>query len=413
MGEFRDSRNLTIDGVKVRGSLDGNPQNDGQGLVLRNVDGALIKESSFEQLSRGMNVSSSKNVVISTNRMSGLESDGLQLTAVQNVTIDGNSFDNFRPKPLSHPDAIQFMTAGQTVASSDIFIRNNVLLQSQGTGPQGVFLRDEAGNLPYRNVVIENNLMYGADYWHGVFVDHAKGVRVSGNTVVSPSGDKERFWIDVKRSDSAVLTKNVTDDINVDALSTRVSVTDNIDFSVDPTKRSLLADLNSGSLASTIGLTTPGYGYQQPTLANQPAKRLIWGTTGNDVLVGTAGADQISGVTATDASLGRGTIDRLTGGASQDVFVLGARRGSFYNDGNSLAAGRSDYAQILDFSVGDKIQLAGLLQNYVFRSGTIDNRAGLEIYRDTNANGRYDSIDELVGHVAGVTAPVPDYFTFV
>jgi hypothetical protein len=48
-------------------------------------------------------------------------------------------------------------------------------------------------------------------------------------------------------------------------------------------------------------------------------------------------ADLISGVGT--AKLGKGTIDTLTGGAGDDVFVLGDSRGRFYDDGSARSSG--------------------------------------------------------------------------
>jgi Ca2+-binding RTX toxin-like protein len=63
----------------------------------------------------------------------------------------------------------------------------------------------------------------------------------------------------------------------------------------------------------------------------------LWGEEGNDVLQGadTPGALQ---------------IDRLSGGAGSDRFILGTTTANFYDDGNATTAGTSDYALITDFN---------------------------------------------------------------
>jgi Ca2+-binding RTX toxin-like protein len=438
MAEFSGSRNLVIENVRVHGSLDGNPQNDGFGIVARNMDGFTVRNSAFNELARGMQVLNSKNVEVTKNRFETLESDGINFTAVQNVMIDGNSFTDFRPLAGAHPDAIQFWTNGQTVGNSDITIRNNVMLQGNGVGPQGIFLRDETGVLPYRNVVIENNLMYGSDQWHGIAVSDAIGLRVAGNTVLSPNNDDKRYWISVSKSQDVTVTGNVADEIIVGTSNINAVVTENQSLRVDPTLSSLFPNLNAGALAQTEDFIVSGFGFQlqapsptptpepsptpeptpapapvpAPAPAPEPAVNFVWGTSGSDTLTGTSGRDQMSGVALNDSRLGRGTVDRLTGGAGNDLFVLGDSRGAFYNDGDSKNAGRADFAQILDFSSGDKIQLAGSREDYFFRTGTVNSLTGLEIYLDTNGNDRFDSRDELIGHVVGVTQPLTEYFTF-
>jgi Ca2+-binding RTX toxin-like protein len=127
----------------------------------------------------------------------------------------------------------------------------------------------------------------------------------------------------------------------------------------------------------------------------------VGGTTRNDVLVGTAGKDLISGVGA-GAKLGKGTIDALTGGSGDDVFVLGDSRGRFYDDGSARSSGTSDFARITDFGAGDKLQLKGVAGDYL--QGWINNLQGFSgtgIYHDSNDNGVLDSRDELIALVQG------------
>lgn len=126
---------------------------------------------------------------------------------------------------------------------------------------------------------------------------------------------------------------------------------------------------------------------------------IIEGTNRNDVLIGTSGADRLSGV-GSSKQLGKATIDVLTGGAGNDVFVLGDSRGRFYDDGSARSSGMNDFARITDFGSGDKLQLKGTAAEYL--QGWINNLQGFSgtgIYHDTNGNGVIDSRDELIALV--------------
>lgn len=161
--------------------------------------------------------------------------------------------------------------------------------------------------------------------------------------------------------------------------------------------------LDIGALMNTTPVATP------PPPAVPAA---ILGTNGNDVLAGTAAGEVICGIPAGAGALGRGSIDRLTGRAGNDTFVLGDARGVFYDDGAAANAGRGDYAQIMDFTRGDRIQLSDDVATYFLASMTLGGVAGLGILADLNRNGRYDSADELVGHVANVSSLVGSDFIF-
>lgn len=154
------------------------------------------------------------------------------------------------------------------------------------------------------------------------------------------------------------------------------------------------------------------FGVSAPPPAEEPVGSAIYGTTGSDRLVGTSGNDTISGVPQSGTHLGRGTIDVLTGGAGNDIFILGDDRGLFYNDGDARKAGTGDYARIMDFQTGDKIQLSDDFAAYFLRSVKIGGFSGVGIYADTDGNGRFGNTDELVGHVVNVSSLTSFDFLF-
>lgn len=133
----------------------------------------------------------------------------------------------------------------------------------------------------------------------------------------------------------------------------------------------------------------------------RPAPTAVYGTDGSDSIIGNAGDDVLMGVTGSGAATGRGTVDTLRGNGGNDLFVLGDARGVFYDDGRARSAGTADYAEILDFSAGDRIQLRGTASDY-FLSPLASGGAGRTgIYHDSNDNGRLDARDELIGIVSG------------
>ncbi|QFS44263.1 calcium-binding protein [Nostoc sphaeroides] len=94
---------------------------------------------------------------------------------------------------------------------------------------------------------------------------------------------------------------------------------------------------------------------------------------GNDSLDGGEGSDRLIGV-ENGLGFGTGEVDILTGSSGSDTFVLGDSSFVYYDDGQSLTTGESDYALITDFDFNqDFIELKGSRDFYsldLFTSAT-------------------------------------------
>ncbi|MCC3591910.1 hypothetical protein [Microcoleus sp. PH2017_28_MFU_U_A] len=122
----------------------------------------------------------------------------------------------------------------------------------------------------------------------------------------------------------------------------------------------------------------------------------VFGGTGNERLFGDNGDDVLTGA---DAAAGRGfgEIDRLTGGAGRDRFVLGATQGAFYSDNNISTSGLSDFAVITDFNaLEDTIQLSGPKSRYSLGASPTGLAVGTAIFLN-------ESRAELIAIVQGST----------
>jgi hypothetical protein len=258
---LRNVNAVTLDGVFIRGSLDDNPVNDGNGLNVVGSQRVTVKASRFEQLGRGIQMSGSTGLRLIGNDFRAMRSDGMNFANVQQVLIDRNHFRDFFVGEGDHPDAIQFWTLGTTKASTDIVISNNQVFQGQGAGTQGIFLTDQVGSLPYANVRIENNLLYVEDGYNGIMIGNGRQITISGNSVLSPPGDRETYWIRLDRVEGAVLRGNIADTL-VNPNSRAVEIDGNIFLDKRPGYASRLRDLRARAAATSEGLTTPGVGYQ-------------------------------------------------------------------------------------------------------------------------------------------------------
>ncbi len=123
----------------------------------------------------------------------------------------------------------------------------------------------------------------------------------------------------------------------------------------------------------------------------------VIGGLGNDVILGGAGNDTLTG--AGSLKNGVGEIDQMTGGVGVDIFNLGFSKSGFYDDGNASSFGRSDYALITDFAVGqDKLQLKGAASGYYLAASGVAGVSGIGLYAEQGAT------DELVAIIRTANA---------
>jgi hypothetical protein len=427
MVSLYDARNISLDQIRFHGTLNNNPRDDGWGIVVSDSSNVSVTNSDFTELNRGAVFQRTEQLVVQGNNFHNIRSDGADFTAVDTVLVKDNQFRDFYFVPGDHPDAIQFWTQGQTRASANITITGNQVFQGKGLALQGIHIRDEVGNMPFKNVKIDNNLLYANDLWHGIHVDHGQGISITNNTVVSRTTDDPFFWIKVENVAGVTIQKNVTDMVIADDRVSGANISGNIELRFNAAGIAMLPNLNHGASTTVADLLVNGYGYHPdagaptptpnptpiptpspaptPTPTPSPAASLpktIYGAAGGDTVKGTTASETIYGVPATGNQIGRDSADRLIGGGGADVFVLGDQRGAFYMDNTNMWSGRKDYAQILDFGSDDRIRLAGVQSDYVFRRETINGQVGTSIFRDTNRDHRWDNSDELIGHVAKV-----------
>jgi Ca2+-binding RTX toxin-like protein len=266
-------------------------------------------------------------------------------------------------------------------------------------------------------VKIDNNLVYMNNHWHGIGVSGAHGLSITNNTVVSRTGDKSHLWIKAEDATGVTIAGNVTDEVVLSSNATG-SAYGNLELRGDAAAADRIPHLNKGAATTVQDLLIAGYGYQPgassvpppspapaptPTPAPPPAQGgEIYGSAASQTVRGTAGADIIYGVGKSDGAPGDNSRDKLYGRGGADIFVFGDHRGVFYDNANSTASGRWDFAQIMDFGKDDRIRLSGSASDYVFRRETVQGKVGTAIFKD-NGNDVWDNADELIGHVAGVT----------
>ncbi|MTJ30159.1 putative Ig domain-containing protein, partial [Aphanizomenon sp. UHCC 0183] len=126
---------------------------------------------------------------------------------------------------------------------------------------------------------------------------------------------------------------------------------------------------------------------------------ILFGGAGNDILYGDDGNDELTGTNST--AKGIGEIDILYGGSGSDTFILGNTANIFYDDGNPLNMGRTDYARIKDYNQAQDIIKLTNGKDYYLGGSPGGIVLGTSIFIDNDGIRGLTSRDELIANLEG------------
>ena len=307
-------------------------------MVLKNSSYVTVSNSHFHELSDAINPVGNQAVTFTGNTFDLLHDDGIAGGDNTQITISNNLFTSFDHTGSVHPDAIQFWTAGTTKSSSDIVIKDNVIDRGSGVAVQGIFLNDEVGTLPFKNVSITNNVVIGEMY-NGIAILHATNATLSGNTVIA--AEDQPSWIGVINVASAQLDDNVATTFKLtgssvvghgDVLATSLTLQDDGTY-LSPLSDDLLLSPRLANMSTvavqdvvdsvnllgfTDGSSRFGYSYSFATIETKGGDgddRLVAGATGNYHLYGFDGNDTLAASRTATSTI-------LEGGNGNDSYTI-------------------------------------------------------------------------------------------
>ena len=345
-----NSKNIELNNLDFHGSMNNNPADDQNAVLIRNSEGVRITGSEFQEFSHAVSMMGGNDVRIEGNSFHDLRSDGVMGAGTSNVRVVGNVFTDFFPAEGDHPDAIQFLTRGTTEKAHDIFVSGNLVARGEGGVIQGVFVTDQIG-IGYERVIITDNVVAGGLY-NGIMVALANDVVIDGN-VVAPYSD-QKSWIRVVDSTNAQLSNNQAgtyilqnnsnltqsgDTVlaaltgqqvanlktwlaaNTDISSTLVGMLDGAAVPVEPTTPTVPTEPTTPTVPTVP--TTPA----EPVVSNpDPIKGeviVLTGTAGDDRLTVSGKANmQLEGGAGNDVLTGGVGVNTLIGGAGNDSYII-------------------------------------------------------------------------------------------
>jgi hypothetical protein len=210
-----DSQNVSFSHLEVQGNLGEAPSQNLSGFGIENSSNVSISNSTFNDLYIGVAANINTNVSVTDNSFTDMDKSGVQMGAVTGATISNNNFTDFNTPYGTHSDAIQLYTAGMPHGSSNVVIDGNLYYRGDGTAAQGIFVQDEVGSMPYKNITIDDNTIIGGT-WNAVWLNGATGsVQINDNTVATWAGydvatdTTTNFisWINLQKVSVATLTE--------------------------------------------------------------------------------------------------------------------------------------------------------------------------------------------------------------
>lgn len=199
------SKNITLDNLEVHG-----PSNMGSGLevallMVRNTTNVTVTNSEFHDGWQAINMLDNNGLTVANNYIHNIRTDGVRGGGNSDLIITKNTFTDFFPNSIDHPDAIQLWTNNTTASATNVTISDNLIMRGQGAQMQGIFMRDIVGNLPFMNMNITGNIIAGGLY-NGIAVEHVGSGTITDN-IIAGFAD-QRSWIRADNSTNLTVANN-------------------------------------------------------------------------------------------------------------------------------------------------------------------------------------------------------------
>lgn len=213
----RNPERIVIRNLEIHGAIVDSEAIRAKGGIAvsfgKNAVDCVMADCVVHHVGSGVNGIAMVRCRVTGNRLHDLRGDALHFAPESDLTVEGNEIRDMYPKAGDHTDGIQLTTVGVVAPPVGIVIRRNRLFRGRGAAYQGIFGNNEA-SLPYRNVLIEENLV-ACGHYHGITLRMAEAPIIRGNYVTGDAGsfDGRKVmapWIKIMDSKDAVVTGNTT-----------------------------------------------------------------------------------------------------------------------------------------------------------------------------------------------------------
>jgi hypothetical protein len=198
------SNSFSAENIDLVGDRDAATAALDSAIMVRSVEGAKLRRLRIANHRNGVSLLDVRNVEVVENSLTNLRVDGIRGGGVNEARIARNVIASFRPVAGDHPDGIQLWSRNQKESAENILIEDNLILRGSGAPIQGIFIEDRI-NLPFRKLVIRNNLCVGTMY-NGIMIMGGDGAEIKENRVIPL--EPQTSWIRVETSRAVNVTGN-------------------------------------------------------------------------------------------------------------------------------------------------------------------------------------------------------------
>ena len=352
----------------------------GYGVLISKSTGVTLSGDDVSHFYKGVVIASSDYVTVQGSNLHDTRTTPIVAGGGNHITIDSNHIYDVNPWHWGSGDHADFLAmwtnAGQTTASTDIKITNNLMEQGSGTAVLGMWL--QGGDIGYTNVVISGNTFLNGNF-QGITIWDVTGASIDHNTLLQTSGSDYKSAPGILLSggaESISVHDNITGSVNDQSGSTGALANTTANNTLVTKWTATAAGYYSSALVGVVDAMSDHssiYNYVLSQLSSKGSDAVsspvesITGTAANEVLTsaGTASSTTIYGGAGDDTITGGSTNSYLRGDDGNDVII--AKAG--FNDMNGNAGNDTIYggpgADWLAGGKGDDVLIAGTGANQV------------------------------------------------
>lgn len=178
--------------VLIGGNISNTPSTPG--VAIRTSTNIRVMRANVSNAVSGISMYRSQNITVESSNLTRLYADGIQVVESQNVMIRNNRCSNFMANASTHngatqlhPDCIQAWSQPTSPPVANVTVTGNTINGFM----QGVFFGNNVINGQdwggFDNITISNNNVTVSAY-NGIYINGARGARITGNTVATVPG---------------------------------------------------------------------------------------------------------------------------------------------------------------------------------------------------------------------------------